>query len=251
MGIGTFTRVSGGNFSFDADDSAVAEAAAAGALELGAVASFNAYYASAGVVVDGIRKDRSWSLTGGEANAPAASAIGASPAQQYVKGQTRRWQSSFTRPAGSFSVVLTYAVSPDEANAFPALLFACGANGDTNAVLHARHEGGSLRFLADNQDSHGRILTGLGAGGRSVCFSYDAASGTGAVMLASGDPMTAAFTAPPSGQPWTIGGWSDGYGFAGKLGSSVLIFDRALHVAASRGAAQRMLAAFNAAYGLT
>ena len=250
MAVGTFVRVAGGSFTKDSDSSDAASAAATGALELGAVASLNLFYAVDGTVLDGIDASRSWSLVGSEANAPATSAINQSPAQQYVHGQTRRWRSSFTRPAGSCSIVLTYAVSSQEVAAFPALLFGCGADGNTNAVLNARHQDGGLRFFADNQDAHGRIDTGLGAGGRSICFSFDAITNTGAVLLASGDPMTAPFSAPPSAQPWSVGGWSDGFGFAGKLGNSVLIFDRALHTDVNRPAAQRLLAALNAAHGL-
>jgi hypothetical protein len=250
MGIATLIRIGGGSFTTPSDASDAARAAAVGALELGAVASLNPFYAENGTVLDGIDATRSWSLAGSEPNDPAPTSIGQSPAQQYVHDQARRWRSSFTRPAGSFSVVLTYAVSPDEAATMRAVLFACGADGDTGAVLNARHQNSRLHFFADNVDAHGVIDTGLVGGGRTACFSYDAATGIGAVTLATGDPITVPFSAPPSGQPWTIGGWSDGYGFAGKLGASVLIFDRAFHTDANRPAAQRLLAALNAAHGL-
>lgn len=246
----TYPVAARGSLAGPVDRSPAAIAAARGAAGLGLVAAFNPSYEANGIVPDGVRAGAAWALAGGEVNDPAPSAIGASPAEQYVHGQSRHYVSSFTRPAGSFSIVLTYAVSPDEAATMRAVIFACGADGDTGAVLNARHQNGRLHFFADNVDAHGFIDTGLVGGGRTACFSYDAATGTGAVTLANGDPVTAPFSAPPSGQPWTIGGWSDGYGFAGKLGNSALIFDRALHTDANRPAAQRLLAALNAAHGL-
>lgn len=212
-------------------------------------------YVAGQAVRDSAARGGLWQLVGNEQNAPAVTAINGIPAVNFSHGNTRHFTSSYVRPAGSFSVAIVIAVSATEAADFPGFLFSTGLQVNTSSNTNVRYQGGSLRFLADNNDPHGVVNTALGAPGSYVLiFSYDAETGIGAVVRPDGSVVTANFgNYPPAGYAWNLGGFADGsfgnYGFSGKVGHT-LLFDQALHVPENLTKARSLISLLRSRYAI-
>jgi hypothetical protein len=224
--------------------------------DMGLVGMFDPIAYSVGQSVhDSAARGGLWQLVGNEPNPPAVTAINGIPAVNFSHGGTRHFTSSYVRAAGSFSVAIVIAVSPTEAEDFPGFLFSTGLQVNTSSNTNVRYQDGTLRFLADNNDTHGVVNTGLGAPGIHVLiFSYDAETDIGAVVRPHGSVVTANFGGyPPAGYVWNLGGFADGsfgsYGFSGKVGHT-LFFDQALHAPENITKARSLISLLRSRYAI-